>query len=182
MPRIYHRSTLRLDQAKRRRFIETFRRQALLEDWIPRPPRGWLAEIRTVSGVSTRDLATRLKIDQSVVVRAEASERKRTLTLAALERYADALDADVHYFLVPRAGLQAHSTPKVADDNSSYGCEPRQSEQWQLAHRHSTYWPFGPTMHVDASVSVRNDAAECIVRPKRDRDGWESEVGGPSGF
>ncbi len=112
MPRIYHRSTLRLDQAKRRRFIETFRRQALLEDWIPRPPRGWLAEIRTVSGVSTRDLATRLKIDQSVVVRAEASERKRTLTLAALERYADALDADVHYFLVPRAGLQAQLDSK----------------------------------------------------------------------
>jgi transcriptional regulator with XRE-family HTH domain len=50
-------------------------------------------------------MAARLGVDQSAVVRAEASERSGSLRLAALIRYADAMDADVHYVVVPRESV-----------------------------------------------------------------------------
>jgi transcriptional regulator with XRE-family HTH domain len=105
MARIHVPVHIRTDQAVRRRKAEAFRRSALRIRWPSEPEGGWLAETRVVSGIATREIASRLGVDQSVVVRAEASERKKSITLAALERYADALDADLRYFIVPRSGL-----------------------------------------------------------------------------
>jgi transcriptional regulator with XRE-family HTH domain len=81
-----------------RRRVERFR-------WPATPEQGWLAEVRTSSGVSTRDVAERLGVNQSVLVRFEKSERAETITLASLRRYADGLDADIHYIVVPRSNL-----------------------------------------------------------------------------
>jgi transcriptional regulator with XRE-family HTH domain len=73
--------------------------------WPARPEQGWLAEVRTSSGVSTRDVAERLGVNQSVLVRFEKSERAETITLASMRRYAEALDADLHYIVVPRTNV-----------------------------------------------------------------------------
>ena len=46
-----------------------------------------------------------MAVSRSAVSYAEASERNGTIQLDVLRRYADAVDADVHYVLVPRASV-----------------------------------------------------------------------------
>jgi hypothetical protein len=45
---------------------------------------------------------TRIAVSRSAVSYADTSERNGTIQLDVLRRYADAVDADVHYVLVPR--------------------------------------------------------------------------------
>jgi transcriptional regulator with XRE-family HTH domain len=92
-------------QANRRRTIEQRRRWGLRIRWPKRPNPGWLAEVRQASGLSTRDIAERLGVAQSTVTRVEASERRETIQLGLLRRYADAMDADLRYVILPRANV-----------------------------------------------------------------------------
>jgi transcriptional regulator with XRE-family HTH domain len=105
MVKIEYTAEARRVQSHRRRVIEQRRKWGAKVVWPAVPERGWLAEVRAASGLSTRDVAVRLGIDQSAVVRAEASERTKSLRLAALVRYAEAIDADVHYVVIPRASV-----------------------------------------------------------------------------
>lgn len=68
------------------------------------PPTGWLSEIRRALGMTTSDIAGKLGVAQSTVTRLEESEAAGTIALNSLRRYADALDCDVLYAVVPRAG------------------------------------------------------------------------------
>ncbi len=92
-------------QAERRRTIECHRRWATMLSWPSPPGPGWLTEVRVASGLSASDVATRMAVSRSAVSYAEASERNGTIQLDVLRRYADAVDADVHYVLVPRASV-----------------------------------------------------------------------------
>jgi transcriptional regulator with XRE-family HTH domain len=92
-------------QADRRRTIERYRHWAIELSWPSPPGRGWLTEVRVASGLSANDVATRMAVSRSAVSYAEASERNGTIQLDVLRRYADAVDADVHYVLVPRASV-----------------------------------------------------------------------------
>ena len=92
-------------QAERRRTIERHRHWAMKLSWPCPPGRGWLTEVRVASGLSANDVATRMAVSRSAVSYAEASERNGTIQLDVLRRYADAVDADVHYVLVPRASV-----------------------------------------------------------------------------
>jgi predicted DNA-binding mobile mystery protein A len=56
--------------------------------------------------MSSKDLATRLGVVESTVVRLEASERADTAQLRSLRRAAEALDCDLVYALVPRRPLE----------------------------------------------------------------------------
>jgi transcriptional regulator with XRE-family HTH domain len=105
MPTATHRPVGLRAQASTRRHIETRRRWAARLTWLPVPGRGWLADVRVASGLSTRDVAARLGVSQPSVVSAEASERAGTIHMDVLVRYADAMDADVHYVVVPRASV-----------------------------------------------------------------------------
>ena len=105
MVKIQFASEARRRQSVRRNIIEQRRRWASRISWPKVPERGWLAEVREASGLGTREIAARLSVGQSAVVRAEASERSGSLRLAALIRYADAMDADVHYIVVPRESV-----------------------------------------------------------------------------
>src|SRR5689334_7172865 len=79
---------------------------------LPRPKGGWLKTMREAIGMTTRQLATRLKLSQGAVVALEKSEANNTISLHKLQRVADALNCDVHYCLVPRTPLAGRHTTR----------------------------------------------------------------------
>jgi transcriptional regulator with XRE-family HTH domain len=103
--RLHQAAEARRTQATRRRTIEQRRVWGTRITWPERPNKGWLAEVREASGLTTRDVAARLDIDQAAVVRAEAAERNDAIKLGLLKRLADAMDADLHYVVLPRASV-----------------------------------------------------------------------------
>src|ERR1022692_4643832 len=71
------------------------------------PVRGWIKAIREALGMSTAQLAKRLRVKQPSVVAIEQSEAKGTIELATLRRVAEALDCTLVYALVPNKPLEA---------------------------------------------------------------------------
>jgi len=71
------------------------------------PVRGWIKAIREALGMSTAQLAKRLRIKQPSVIALEKSEAKGTIELATLRRVAEALDCSLVYALVPKKPLEA---------------------------------------------------------------------------
>jgi predicted DNA-binding mobile mystery protein A len=71
------------------------------------PVRGWIKAIRESLGISTVQLARRLRVKQPSVVDLERSEAKGTIELATLRRVAAALDCTLVYALVPNKPLDA---------------------------------------------------------------------------
>jgi predicted DNA-binding mobile mystery protein A len=69
-----------------------------------RPRLGWVRAVRDALGMSTRQLAGRMGVSQTSVVKLEQSEMSETVQLATLRRAADALNCDLVYALVPREG------------------------------------------------------------------------------
>src|SRR5688572_21625048 len=67
---------------------------------------GWIADIRESLGMSGKDFARRLGIDPSSAKRLEQSEAKRSVTLASLDRAAEALGCRVAYVLIPDRPLE----------------------------------------------------------------------------
>jgi predicted DNA-binding mobile mystery protein A len=70
------------------------------------PVRGWIQAIRKALGMTTVQLAKRLRIRQPSVVALEQSEAKGTIELATLRRVAEALDCTLVYALVPNRPLE----------------------------------------------------------------------------
>jgi predicted DNA-binding mobile mystery protein A len=70
------------------------------------PVRGWIKAIRGALGMSTAQLAGRLKIKQPSLVALEQSEAKGTIELATLRRVAEALDCELVYALIPNKPLE----------------------------------------------------------------------------
>jgi predicted DNA-binding mobile mystery protein A len=71
------------------------------------PVRGWIKAVREALGMTTAQLAKRLKVKQPSVVALEQSEAKGTIELATLRRVAEALDCTLIFALVPRKPLEA---------------------------------------------------------------------------
>lgn len=69
------------------------------------PPRGWIRTLREALGMSTEQLAKRLKLVQSTMTGIEKSEIKGTIQIATLKRVAEALNAELVYAIVPREPL-----------------------------------------------------------------------------
>jgi predicted DNA-binding mobile mystery protein A len=72
----------------------------------PAPDRGWLHAVRQALGMTTRQLASSVGVSQAAVTDAERSEARGDITLATLRRYAEALDCELVYALVPRQPLE----------------------------------------------------------------------------
>src|SRR5579864_8310933 len=70
------------------------------------PVRGWIKAIQEALGMSTSQLAVRLKIKQPSLVALEQSEAKGTIELATLRRVSEALDCTLVYALVPNKPLE----------------------------------------------------------------------------
>jgi predicted DNA-binding mobile mystery protein A len=80
---------------------------------VPIPRQGWIKTIREALGMTAQQLAQRLGVVQSAVVRLEHREVEGTVTLALLQRAADALHCDLVYAFVPRATLEETVTARV---------------------------------------------------------------------
>jgi predicted DNA-binding mobile mystery protein A len=88
---------------------------------LPRPPKGWIRAIREALGLSSRNLAERMRTNRSLVVQQEKSEAEDRITLKSLRAYANALDCDLVYAFLPRAdtlqelvNARAHAAAKAS--------------------------------------------------------------------
>lgn len=73
---------------------------------LTRPPRGWIRAVREALGMTTRQLGARMGVSQPRVVNIEQGEVSGSITLATLQRAANALDCQLAYALLPRRPLQ----------------------------------------------------------------------------
>ena len=71
---------------------------------VPRPSKGWIRGIRQALGVSSGELARRLGTSRQLPLQLEKGEAEDRITLRSLRAAASALDCDLVYALVPRAG------------------------------------------------------------------------------
>ena len=73
-------------------------------DLVP-PPKGWIRAIRNAIGMSTSQLARRMKITPQSVNGLEKSEANETIRLETLRKVATALNCRLVYALVPDVPL-----------------------------------------------------------------------------
>ncbi|MDA1080919.1 MAG: mobile mystery protein A [Gemmatimonadetes bacterium] len=92
-------SVIQLRQLDER--LEKVRDLAALES----PPDGWVRTLRQALGMTTEQLAARMKVTRQAVLQLEAAERNRTSTWTSLRKAADAIDCEVVYAIVPRGSL-----------------------------------------------------------------------------
>jgi predicted DNA-binding mobile mystery protein A len=71
---------------------------------VPRPSKGWIRTIRQALGVSSGELARTLGTSRQHPLQLEKGEAEDRITLKSLRAVANALDCDLVYALVPRAG------------------------------------------------------------------------------
>jgi predicted DNA-binding mobile mystery protein A len=71
---------------------------------VPRPSKGWIRTIRQALGISSGELARRLGTSRQLPLQLEKGEAEDRVSLKSLRAAANALDCDLVYALVPRAG------------------------------------------------------------------------------
>lgn len=80
----------------------------VLKSFSPHMPEGgWIKVLREALGMSTKQLARKVGIDQSRISRLENAEPAGDLKLSSLKKIAEALDMDFVYAFVPRESLEA---------------------------------------------------------------------------
>ncbi len=84
--------------------------EAKLRPWMAlaadhHPTQGWVRTIRQAIGMTSTQLASRLGVTRQAIAELEKREAEGSVTLAALEKAAAALNCDVVYALVPRQEL-----------------------------------------------------------------------------
>jgi predicted DNA-binding mobile mystery protein A len=75
-----------------------------LRDLPPRPAAGWLASIREALGLTLEEIGQRVHASRQAVQQFEKAEASNRITLGALRRVAEAMDCELKYALVPKAG------------------------------------------------------------------------------
>jgi predicted DNA-binding mobile mystery protein A len=95
----------RLTAQARARLDERFKEIGAPARYSP-PVRGWVKAIREALGMSTAQLAKKVRVKQPSIVAIEQSEAKGTIELATLRRVAEALDCTLVYALVPNRPLE----------------------------------------------------------------------------
>ena len=107
-----------MTQTKRARVARQRTRQldaTLAEVNIPSRPRvGWIASIREALGMTKTQLARRIGIPRQNLNTLENNEISRSITLASLEKAANALECDLQYVFVPRQPLS-----KIVSDQAT---------------------------------------------------------------
>jgi len=68
---------------------------------VPRPAQGWIRAIRETLGMTTRQLAHRLGMQQPSLIDLEKSEAAGNIAVKSLERAAEALGCRLVYALIP---------------------------------------------------------------------------------
>ena len=78
---------------------------SLRDTQLVRPLGGWIRAIRDALGMTSRQLADRMRLAQSRVVALEQAEASGATTLKSLREAAEALDCRLVYALVPNLPL-----------------------------------------------------------------------------
>lgn len=73
---------------------------------VSRPRPGWIRTIRKALGLTGEQLAKRLGVVRTRIVRMEVDEQRGAITLKTLEDVANALNCKLVYALVPNESLQ----------------------------------------------------------------------------
>ena len=68
------------------------------------PRAGWVREIRTALGLSQSQLAARAGVSRATVQQMERAEAQRRITLASLDKLAQAMGCQVALAIVPKGG------------------------------------------------------------------------------
>ena len=71
------------------------------------PKQGWVRTIRKALGMTIKQLAKRLQVTPSRVVKIEMSEHDGAVTLHTMQTVAEAMDCVFVYQFLPRSGLEA---------------------------------------------------------------------------
>ena len=66
---------------------------------------GWIKIIREALGMTSKDLASRVGVNQSRIIHMEQAEIDGNIKISTMKRIADALEMDFVYALVPRTSL-----------------------------------------------------------------------------
>jgi len=66
---------------------------------------GWIKTIREALGMTSKDLASRVGVNQSRIIHMEQAEADGNLKISTMKKIANALDMDFVYALVPRTTL-----------------------------------------------------------------------------
>ena len=78
-----------------------------LKKQIPLTPKqGWIRTLRKALGITIKQLAKRLDVDPSRVVKIEMSEPKGAINLHTMESVAEALDCRFVYAFIPNNNLE----------------------------------------------------------------------------
>ncbi|MFP5234152.1 MAG: mobile mystery protein A [Acidobacteriota bacterium] len=105
---------------------------------VSRPSKGWIRSIRQALGVSAAELARRLGTSRQLPLQIEKGEAEDRITLKSLRAAAHALDCDLVYAIVPRAGsLQELIKDRARDEakNRVLGVEHSMALEDQSAGR-----------------------------------------------
>jgi len=71
---------------------------------ITRPQGGWLRAVREALGISMREVARTMRRTPQTVASFEKSEAADRITLQTLRHYAEAMDCELIYAIVPKTG------------------------------------------------------------------------------
>jgi predicted DNA-binding mobile mystery protein A len=71
---------------------------------LPAPPTGWVRAIRSALGMTLEQLAKRMNSSKQSISALEKREKEGTITLKLLRETAHALEMDLVYGFVPKAG------------------------------------------------------------------------------
>lgn len=77
-----------------------------IEEILTRPTCGWIRAVRQALGLTTAQLAKRLKIAQPSVISMEKAEQRGAVSLDTLERAATAMDCKLVYILIPNESFE----------------------------------------------------------------------------
>jgi predicted DNA-binding mobile mystery protein A len=94
-----HLSSIQLRQLDER--LEKVREIGALEP----PSDGWIRTLRQALGMTTEQLADRMKVTRQAVLQLELAEQRKTVTWTTLRKAATAMDCEVVYAVVPRGSL-----------------------------------------------------------------------------
>jgi predicted DNA-binding mobile mystery protein A len=81
---------------------------------LSRPQRGWLRAVREALGITIREIARKMRKTPQTVASFEKSEAADRITLQTLRHYAEAMDCELVYAIVPKAG----SLKKLAENRA----------------------------------------------------------------
>lgn len=97
--------TQQLKELRLRQMDETIRPWIGLRRSNP-PTGGWIKSIRQALGMSATQLGNRMGLSRQGIADLEKREAQRAVTLAVLEKAAEAMNARLVYAIVPRESLE----------------------------------------------------------------------------